>query len=94
MKDQRKTEIKVGVTVILGLLIFLWIYGWAKNFTVNSHRKEISVEFASVSGLSEGDPVTINGVKKGYVKKIITPFIAPAAPDGAPEHSAFSGEMP
>ena len=71
MKDQRKTEIKVGVTVILGLLIFLWIYGWAKNFTINSHRKEVSVEFASVAGLSEGDPVTINGVKKGYVKKIV-----------------------
>ena len=71
MKDQRKTEIKVGVTVILGLLIFLWIYGWAKNFTINSQRKEVSVEFASVSRSCEGDPVTINGVKKGYVKKIV-----------------------
>lgn len=71
MKDQRKTEIKVGVTVIIGLLIFLWIYGWAKNYTLNSQRKEVSVEFTSVAGLSEGDPVTINGVKKGYVKKIV-----------------------
>jgi phospholipid/cholesterol/gamma-HCH transport system substrate-binding protein len=71
MKDQRKTEIKVGVTVIVGLIILLWIYGWAKNFTINSQRKEVSVEFTSVSGLSEGDPVTVNGVKKGYVKKIV-----------------------
>ena len=70
MKDQRKTEIKVGITVIVGILIFLWIYGWAKNFTINSQRKEVSVEFSSVSGLSEGDPVTVNGVKKGYVKQI------------------------
>jgi len=71
MKNQRITEIKVGITVIAGIVIFLWIYGWAKNFTINSQRKEVSVEFASVSGLSEGDPVTVNGVKKGYVKKIV-----------------------
>ncbi len=70
MKDQRKTEIKVGVTVLLGLIIFLWVLGWAKNWTVNSQRKEISVEFSSVAGLEIGDPVTINGVRKGYVDDI------------------------
>jgi len=70
MKDQRKTEIKVGVTVLLGLIILLWIYGWAKNWTVSSQRKEVSVEFSSVSGLEVGDPVTVNGVRKGYVDDI------------------------
>lgn len=70
MKDQRKTEIKVGVTFLLAIIIFLWVLGWAKNWTVNSQRKEISVEFSSVSGLEVGDPVTINGVRKGYVEDI------------------------
>lgn len=70
MKDQRKTEIKVGVTVFFGLLIFLWVLGWAKNWTINAHRKEIHVEFSSVAGLEVGDPVTINGVRKGYVDEI------------------------
>ncbi len=70
MKDQRKTEIKVGITVILGFIIFLWIFGWAKNFTLSSHRKNVSVEFSSVAGLGVGDPVTVNGVKKGYVEDI------------------------
>lgn len=70
MKDQRKTEIKVGVTVLLGLIILLWIYGWAKNWTVSSQRKEVSVEFSSVSGLEVGDAVTVNGVRKGYVDDI------------------------
>jgi|SRR3989339_696399 len=68
MKDQRKTEIKVGVTVLLGLIIFLWVLGWAKNWTINSNRKEISVEFSSVAGLEVNDPVTVNGVRKGYVE--------------------------
>ncbi|MHB8904953.1 MAG: MlaD family protein [Melioribacteraceae bacterium] len=70
MKDQRKTEIKVGVTVFFGLLIFLWVLGWAKNWTINAHRKEVNVEFSSVAGLEVGDPVTINGVRKGYVDEI------------------------
>lgn len=70
MKDQRKTEIKVGVTFLLGIIIFLWVLGWAKNWRVNSQRKEISVEFSSVSGLEVGDPVTINGVRTGYVDDI------------------------
>lgn len=70
MKDQRKTEIKVGVTVLFGLLIFLWVLGWAKNWTINAHRKEVNVEFSSVAGLEVGDPVTINGVRKGYVDEI------------------------
>jgi phospholipid/cholesterol/gamma-HCH transport system substrate-binding protein len=70
MKDQRKTEIRVGITVILALFIVLWIFGWAKNITVNANRKEIKVEFSSVAGLEIGDPVTINGVRKGYVDEI------------------------
>jgi phospholipid/cholesterol/gamma-HCH transport system substrate-binding protein len=70
MKDQRKTEIKVGGTVLVGILIFLWILGWAKNWSVSADRKMITIEFSSVSGLETGDPVTVNGVRKGYVEDI------------------------
>jgi phospholipid/cholesterol/gamma-HCH transport system substrate-binding protein len=70
MKDQRRTEIKVGITVLVGFLVFIWIFGWAKNFTIQSQRRTISVEFPSVAGLGVGDPVTISGVKKGYVEDI------------------------
>lgn len=71
MKDQRKSEIRVGVTVIIAILILLWVFGWAKNISVNANRKEINVEFNSVAGLEIGDPVTINGVRKGYVDDIV-----------------------
>ena len=37
---------------------------------MNSQRKEITVEFNSVAGLEIGDPVAINGVRKGYVDNI------------------------
>ncbi len=68
MKDQRKTEIRVGITVIVGLLIFIWILGWAKNFSLSSNQKTLLVKFNSVSGLEVGDNVSVNGVRKGFVE--------------------------
>ncbi len=70
MKDQRKTEIRVGVTVVIGLIVFLWILGWAKNFSFASNEREIKVEFNNVAGLEIGDNVTVNGVREGYVKNL------------------------
>ena len=70
MKNQKKTEIKVGITVVVGILIFLWIFGWAKNFNIDSNRKKLTIEFNSVAGLEKGDAATINGVRKGFVDDI------------------------
>lgn len=70
MKDQRKTEIRVGITVLIGLLILIWIFGWAKNFTLTPTENIISVRFNNTAGLEVGDPVTINGVRKGFVESI------------------------
>jgi len=71
MKDDRKTEIKVGLTVLAGVIIFIWIFGWAKNFSLQSNDQIIKVKFNNVSGLEIGDPVTVNGLRKSYVKEMI-----------------------
>lgn len=68
MKDQRKSEIRVGVTVVFGLIILLWILGWAKNFTLHSTDRDVKISFNNVAGLEIGDNVTVNGVRKGFVK--------------------------
>lgn len=70
MKDQRKTEIKVGMTVLVAILIFLWIFGWAKNISIRSSENLIKVSFRNVAGLEIGDPVTVNGFRKGYVNEM------------------------
>ncbi|MEP0861907.1 MAG: MCE family protein [Ignavibacterium sp.] len=70
MKDQRKTEIKVGITVLVAILIFLWIFGWAKNISIRSSENLIKVSFRNVAGLEIGDPVTVNGFRKGYVNEM------------------------
>jgi phospholipid/cholesterol/gamma-HCH transport system substrate-binding protein len=68
MKDEKKTEIKVGITVLLGILFFIWIFGWAKNFSLKSNEQSVNIRFNNVAGLEIGDQVTVNGMRKGYVK--------------------------
>jgi phospholipid/cholesterol/gamma-HCH transport system substrate-binding protein len=70
MKDQRKTEIKVGITVLVGVIVFLWIFGWAKNFSLTPTEDTIKVQFSNTAGLEVGDPVTVNGVRKGFVEDL------------------------
>jgi len=71
MKNERKTEIRVGLTVLVGILVFIWILGWAKNFSIKSNEHFVKVRFTNVSGLEIGDQVTVNGMRKGYVKEMI-----------------------
>jgi phospholipid/cholesterol/gamma-HCH transport system substrate-binding protein len=70
MKNQKKTELKVGLTVIVGIIILLWVLGWAKNFSFNSDEKNLAISFDNVAGLSVGDFVSVQGIKSGYVEKI------------------------
>ncbi len=70
MKNERKTEIRVGLTVLVGILVFIWILGWAKNFSLQSNEQFVKVRFTNVSGLEIGDQVTVNGMRKGYVKEM------------------------
>jgi phospholipid/cholesterol/gamma-HCH transport system substrate-binding protein len=70
MKDQRKTEIKVGLMVLVGIFIFLWILGWAKNFSISSNHRPVLVKFDNVTGLEIGDNVVVNGLRKGFVQSM------------------------
>lgn len=69
MRNLRATEIKVGITVLMGLLVFIWVLGWAKNFNLTSSDKQVKVRFSKVSGLEIGNTVTVNGVREGHVKE-------------------------
>jgi len=71
MRNPRATEIKVGITVLLGLIVFLWVLGWAKNFSLSSSDNLVKVLFSNVSGLEIGNNVTVNGVRKGHVKDFV-----------------------
>ncbi len=68
--ENNKTEIKVGLTVLVGIIAFLFILGWTKNLSLFNHNKILKVKFGNVAGLAKGDPVMINGVRKGFIKNI------------------------
>ncbi len=70
MKQQRKTEIKVGLTVLMGIIVFIWILSWAKNVSITSTDIELKVKFENASGLQVGNEVSVNGVRAGVVKDI------------------------
>ena len=70
MKNNKKTEFKVGLTALAALVILIWVIGWAKNIGVFSDEKVLKIQFDSVPGLEVGSEVSINGVGKGYVDKI------------------------
>lgn len=70
MRSEKKTEIKVGITAFVAILLFVLIYGWAKNFSLNSEQLKLNVEFSTVAGLELGDLVSVNGVRKGLVDNI------------------------
>ena len=71
MRNPRAAEIKVGITVLMGLLVFIWVLGWAKSFTLTSSDNQVKVMFTKVSGLEIGNNVTVNGVRKGHVKDFV-----------------------
>ncbi len=72
MTNEKKTEIKVGITILSAIILFFLIFGWAKNITVNSNEKLLKIKFPTVAGLEIGDLVTVNGVRKGLVNSIGT----------------------
>lgn len=70
MNKEKKTEVKVGVTVFIAIILFVFIYGWAKNFDLSTNDKNLKIKFETVSGLEIGDLVSVNGVRKGLVNSI------------------------
>ena len=70
MVNERKTEIKVGLTTIISLAVFIWIMAWAKNFLVTTNDVVITIYFENVSGLEVDDDVTVRGLRIGFVKDI------------------------
>ncbi|HMS35482.1 MAG TPA: MlaD family protein [Ignavibacteria bacterium] len=70
MASNKFGEFKVGLFVVIATLIVLITIFWAKGFSGNLEMQEYSVFFPKVSGVNEGDMVSVNGVRKGKIDKI------------------------
>jgi phospholipid/cholesterol/gamma-HCH transport system substrate-binding protein len=64
----RRTEIEVGVTVLVAVGILLWGVTWLKEFQIQRSVRVWHVLFPQTGGLGGSDEVQVNGIKKGTVQ--------------------------
>ena len=60
----------VGGFILVALFIVIAGVLWLKSSTVTRSMVEYTVMFPNIGTLSEGDPVMVNGVRKGAVRKV------------------------
>jgi phospholipid/cholesterol/gamma-HCH transport system substrate-binding protein len=68
--DGAKTELKVGITVLVAVTILVVGLLWLKGFELHKSRYLQYVWFPNIGALNVGDPVSISGVNKGKVESI------------------------
>ncbi|MFI5201657.1 MAG: MlaD family protein [Candidatus Kapaibacterium sp.] len=70
MTKEERTDIRVGVTVLIGIALLLAGIAWAKHWHIGAPEETHRAVFPTAAGLELGDPVDVNGVKLGTVKEI------------------------
>jgi phospholipid/cholesterol/gamma-HCH transport system substrate-binding protein len=63
-------EFMVGGFILIALFIVIAGVLWLKSSTLTRSLVEYTVIFPNIGTLSEGDPVMVNGVRKGAVGKV------------------------
>lgn len=70
MTKEERTDIRVGITVLIGIVMLLAGIAWAKHWHIGAAEETHEARFPSAAGLQVGDPVDVNGVKLGSVQEI------------------------
>ena len=70
MKEQQRNEIKVGLTVVVGLLILLAGFSVFKDWSIGRSEYAVKIHFPHSAGLESGDEVAVNGVQSGKVSSV------------------------
>jgi phospholipid/cholesterol/gamma-HCH transport system substrate-binding protein len=63
-------EVKVGVTALLTLLVFIWLYNFLKGKDFLTNSAFYYTVYDKTGGLAESSPVEVNGHKVGVVQSI------------------------
>ena len=63
-------EIKIGVTALITIAIFIWLYNFLRGKDLFSKSAYYYTVYDDIGGLAESNPVEINGYKVGVVKSI------------------------
>lgn len=63
-------EIKIGAVAFITIVTFIWLYGFLKGKNFLNPSGTYYVVYNEIGGLTESNPVQINGYKAGVVRKI------------------------
>lgn len=70
MESQRRSEIYVGITVFIAILIVVIAVLWGKGVKISGETRVLTIQFNRVGGLSPGDVVNVSGVQVGRVSSL------------------------
>jgi len=70
MKIKVSNEVRVGIAAILTILAFIYLYNYLKGKDLFSTMARYYVIYNDISGLTDSNPVEINGFKAGVVQSI------------------------
>jgi len=63
-------EVKIGITALITMLVFIWLYNFLKGKDLFSKSTQYYVVYDKVGGLAESSPVEVNGYKVGVVQSV------------------------
>jgi len=66
----RRAAIQVGITGLVALALLLIGIAWIKDYRLGKKKRLLVARFEEVGNLSDGDPVSVRGVKKGAVTEV------------------------
>ena len=69
--SDRKTEIAVGMTISLAILLLVLGLILGKGIDLFSRQKPLYVRFLDIAGIETGDPVVVRGMTLGRVEGIV-----------------------
>jgi phospholipid/cholesterol/gamma-HCH transport system substrate-binding protein len=70
VRNQRRNEILVGLTVLAGIAILLAGFSYFREWNAERDTYALRMRFPSSGGLAEGDQVSVNGVRAGKVTAV------------------------
>ncbi|HER43959.1 MAG TPA: MCE family protein [Candidatus Eisenbacteria bacterium] len=70
MDDEKKLELRVGLTIFVAAVILSVGMLWFQGFEIGKRSYELNAVFPMVGGIDPGDEVNVNGVEKGEVKRV------------------------
>ena len=70
MEEERRLELRVGLTIFIAAVVLSVGLLWFQGFEIGKRSYEITAIFPMVGGIDPGDEVNVNGVEKGEVKRV------------------------